>query len=114
MRQKPVKPLILTALIFACSLTMPIVTRAQAQSALNTENQITVDQPSEQAAKQEGKMTYDEILALFEREARAAYRMNQAACQTLQANDKTICLAKARLQYDEDRRYAKMRAELGH
>jgi len=62
----------------------------------------------------DGRLTRQEILALFEREARAAYQMNKAACAELADEPKRICLAKARLQFDEDMRYAKKRADLGY
>jgi hypothetical protein len=63
---------------------------------------------------QEGAMTREEILKTFEREARAAYQIAQESCQGLNGQEKTICLASARLQFDEDMRYAKQRADMGH
>lgn len=59
-------------------------------------------------------MTRDEILALFQREARAAYQMNKEACDPLPAEDKKVCLARARLQFDADMRYAQKRADQGY
>jgi hypothetical protein len=66
------------------------------------------------SAAQEGAMTREEILKTFEREARAAYQIAQESCQGLSGQDKAICLASARLQFDEDMRYAQQRADLGH
>jgi hypothetical protein len=59
-------------------------------------------------------MTPNEILALFQREARAAYQMNKEACDGLPEDDRKICLARARLQFDEDMRYAQKRANQGY
>ncbi|MCD8537146.1 MAG: hypothetical protein LRY56_06490 [Burkholderiaceae bacterium] len=41
-----------------------------------------------QPATQDGAMTREEILALFQREAKAAYQMNKEACEGLQPEDK--------------------------
>lgn len=65
-------------------------------------------------SSQEGAMTSAEILALFQREARAAYQMNKQACDGLTAQEKKICLARARLQFDADMRYAQKRADQGY
>jgi ABC-type microcin C transport system permease subunit YejB len=65
-------------------------------------------------SSQDGAMTPNEILALFEREARAAYAMNKQACDGLAAEEQKICLARARLQFDEDMRYAQKRAAQGY
>lgn len=59
-------------------------------------------------------LTREEILALFQLEARAAYQMNKEACEGLPAEDKKICLARARLQFDSDMRYAQKRADQGY
>jgi len=67
-----------------------------------------------QQSSDDGTMTADEIKALFEREARAAYAMNKQACEDLSAEDKKICLARARLQFDADMRYAQKRAAQGY
>lgn len=65
-------------------------------------------------AKDDAGMTREEILALFQREARAAYQMNKEACQALPTDDQKICLARARLQFDADMRYAQKRADQGY
>jgi hypothetical protein len=67
-----------------------------------------------QQSSDDGTMTADEIKALFEREARAAYAMNKQACEDLSAEDKKVCLARARLQFDADMRYAQKRAAQGY
>lgn len=66
------------------------------------------------ATSNDGALTREEILALFQREARAGYEMNKQACEGLPAEDKRLCLAKARLQFDEDMRYAQKRANMGY
>lgn len=59
--------------------------------------------------------SYDEILKTFEREAKAAYAIAKQECQALSdAQERNQCLAKARLQYDQDLRYAQERAQMGH
>jgi hypothetical protein len=62
----------------------------------------------------EKPLSREEILALFEREARAAYAMAKETCEQLSGEEQKQCLAKARLQYDADRRYARKRAEQGY
>ena len=62
----------------------------------------------------DGALTPNEILALFEREARAAYAMNKQACDELAGDDQQRCLAAARLQFDADMRYAQRRAAQGY
>ena len=66
------------------------------------------------ASEANAGMTSEEILALFQREARAAYQMNQDACEGLSTQEKKICLARARLQFDADMRYAQKRADQGY
>jgi hypothetical protein len=62
----------------------------------------------------DGSLTPAEILAVFQQEARAAYKMNQDACEGLATEEKQICLARARLQFDADMRYAQKRANQGY
>jgi len=62
----------------------------------------------------ERPLSREEILALFEREASAAYAMAKEACEPLAGEEQKQCLAKARLQYDADRRYARKRADQGY
>ena len=62
----------------------------------------------------ERPLSSEEILALFEREASAAYAMAKEACEPLSGEKQKLCLAKARLQYDADRRYARKRADQGY
>ncbi|UOD49344.1 hypothetical protein [Orrella daihaiensis] len=75
----------------------------------------TTDAPNPAAiATADDRMSSEEILKLFQREARAAYQMNKAACEGLSAEDKKVCLARARLQFDADMRYAQKRADQGY
>lgn len=83
---------------------------ATAQSATNSASNAT----QAESAEDDGRMTYDEILALFQREARAAYQMNRQACEGMAAEDLKKCLAAARLQFDQDLRYAQRRADQGY
>ena len=85
---------------------------AQTTAATTATGQSATDQT--QQSSDDGTMTADEIKALFEREARAAYAMNKQACEDLSAEDKKICLARARLQFDADMRYAQKRAAQGY
>jgi hypothetical protein len=62
----------------------------------------------------DGSLTPAEILAVFQQEARAAYKMNKDACEGLATEEKQICLARARLQFDADMRYAQKRANQGY
>ena len=62
----------------------------------------------------EQPLTSEEILALFEREANAAYAIAKETCEPLSGQEQKQCLAQARLQYDADRRYARKRAEQGY
>jgi|GEM_PF-3023863 len=62
-----------------------------------------------------GKESSQEILRTFEREARAAYQEAKAACAGIDdPKEREICLAKAKLQFDADMRYARKRAETGY
>jgi hypothetical protein len=62
----------------------------------------------------EQPLSSEEILALFEREANAAYAIAKETCEPLSGQEAKQCLAQARLQYDADRRYARKRAEQGY
>lgn len=56
----------------------------------------------------------DEVLRTFQREAHAAYNEAKQACEaTVVEQEKSVCLAKARLQFDADMRYAQKRAANG-
>jgi hypothetical protein len=59
-------------------------------------------------------LTQEQILALFEKEASAAYKIAREQCALLVGEDNKRCLAQARLQYDADRRYARKRADQGY
>lgn len=87
-------------------------TQVLAQSQTQPNN--TAAGASSSEYDQEGAMTPNEILALFEREARAAYAMNKQACDGLPTEEQKVCLARARLQFDEDMRYAQKRAAQGY
>ena len=106
-------------LVIALAMTLSgvFVQQAFAQSA--AANGAGVNSATDQATDQDtasnnGAMSREEILALFEREARAAYQMNKQACEPLSAQDKKVCLARARLQFDADMRYAQKRADQGY
>lgn len=100
---------------FALGLTAGLVaglfaspTAAQTPATEPLVSELQAEQPSGAA------MTSAEIQALFEREARAAYAMNKKTCDGLLPEDKKICLARARLQFDADMRYAQKRAAQGY
>jgi len=96
--------------LVACAwVWLPSPVMAQASPAAQPSN---LAEPA--SAAQEGAMTREEIFKTFEREARAAYQIAQASCQALSGQDKAVCLASARLQFDEDMRYAQKRADMGH
>ena len=86
------------------------VTSALAQS----QPQNTTNSTVSTAEADDGALTREEILAVFQREARAAYQMHRQACAELPADEQKVCLAKARLQFDEDMRYAQRRADQGY
>lgn len=54
-----------------------------------------------------------EILKTFQREARAAYAEAKIACKDLAKDQQAVCLAKARIQFDQDMQYAQKRADMG-
>jgi hypothetical protein len=54
-----------------------------------------------------------EILKTFQRESRAAYAEAQTACKDLPKDQQAVCLAKARIQFDQDMQYAQKRANMG-
>ncbi len=85
---------------------------AQGQSQSTTQATPSAT-PSDIAAEQ-APLSREEILALFQREAKAAYQMHREACQGLPTDEQAVCLAKARLQFDEDMRYAQRRADQGY
>lgn len=83
-----------------------------------TQRQIQVPSLPDQvtpSSQNSGAMTPDEILKLFQREARAAYAEARQACQAISdSKEKEICLARARLNFDADMRYAQKRADMGY
>ncbi len=83
---------------------------ATAQSATSASSNPT----QAESFEDDGRLTYDEILAMFEREARAAYQINRQACEPLAGEELKKCLAAARLQFDQDLRYARRRADQGY
>lgn len=85
--------------------------QTQQQPPTQTQNQPT---GSANATQEDGAMTREQILAVFQQEARAAYQMNKEACSGLSADEQKICLARARLQFDADMRYAQKRADQGY
>jgi hypothetical protein len=54
-----------------------------------------------------------EILKTFQKEARAAYAEAQAACKDIVKDQQAVCLAKARIQFDQDMKYAQKRTNMG-
>lgn len=104
--------LLLISTLSAVCLLFAGTSLAQSSTPQTGTSPASINTPSPQV--DDGRMTREEILALFQREARAAYQMNKLACEGLADEPKKICLAKARLQFDEDMRYAKKRAELGY
>jgi len=98
----------LTAFVFSAASSAASA-QVLAQSQADSNNNAATAPSS-----QDGAMTPNEILALFEREARAAYAMNKQACEGLATEEQKICLARARLQFDEDMRYAQKRAAQGY
>lgn len=90
------------------------VTSALAQNQPQSQPQNTTNSTVSTAEADDGALTREEILAVFQREARAAYQMHRQACAQLPADEQKVCLAKARLQFDEDMRYAQRRADQGY
>lgn len=90
------------------------VTGALAQNQPQSQPQNTTDAAAPSAATDDGALTREEILAVFQREARAAYQMHREECAQLPTEQQKVCLAKARLQFDEDMRYAQRRADQGY
>ena len=71
--------------------------------------------PSADQSRDDRAMSKEEILKTFQREANAAYAQARQACQAVSdAKEREICLAKARLQFDQDMRYAQKRADMGY
>lgn len=114
--------------ILICAVGLPVGSHAQAISVpvtpaqaiepvvkpLNTpvlpDTQTPVAPTTDGAVDQAAKA---EILATFQREARAAYAQAKQACQDLPKDQQTVCLAKARIQFDQDMQYAQKRADMG-
>jgi len=70
--------------------------------------------PAPPTTENSARESREEILKTFQREAQAAYAEAKKACAPLSADERTICLAKARLQFDDDMRYATKRADMGY
>jgi hypothetical protein len=70
--------------------------------------------PAPATPENSARESREEILKTFQREAQAAYAEAKQACAPMPAADRTICLAKARLQFDDDMRYATKRADMGY
>ena len=66
------------------------------------------------APENSARESREEILKTFQREAQAAYAEAKKECATLPAAERPVCLAKARLQFDDDMRYATKRADMGY
>lgn len=74
-------------------------------------NQVTTVEPVTSGAIDDAARA--EILKTFQREARAAYAEAQTACKDLAQDQQAVCLAKARIQFDQDMQYAQKRANMG-
>ena len=98
------------------SLGPKALTQTPADPAQATPNSINSQRL---AVEPETKPMFDEaaraeILRTFQRESRAAYAEAQTACENLEKDQQAVCLAKARIQYDQDMQYAQKRADLGY
>jgi hypothetical protein len=69
---------------------------------------------TQSAPESSARESREEILKTFQREAQAAYAEAKKACAALPTAERTVCLAKARLQFDDDMRYATKRADMGY
>ena len=59
--------------------------------------------------------TREYILKTFQREAQAAYAEARKQCESVTDDkERQVCLAKAKLQFDADMRYAEKRASMGY
>lgn len=106
----PILALAITLIIALVAL--PSETALAQSTTANAPN--TNSSGAQASESNDGALTREEILAVFQQEARAAYKMNKEACEPLSAEDKKICLARARLQFDADMRYAQKRADQGY
>ena len=88
------------------SSVLGVAATAVAQTALTPQAPPAAEIPARESR--------EEILKTFQREAQAAYAEAKKACAPLSADERKICLAKARLQFDDDMRYATKRADMGY
>lgn len=59
--------------------------------------------------------TREEVFKIFQREAHAAWAEARKACESMtEQQAREVCIAKARLQFDADMRYAEQRANMGY
>jgi hypothetical protein len=79
--------------------------------ALSPANIVTTSDPVTSGVIDENARA--EILKTFQHESRAAYAEAQTACKDLPKDQQAVCLAKARIQYDQDMQYAQKRANMG-
>jgi hypothetical protein len=79
--------------------------------ALSPANIVTASDPVTSGVIDENARA--EILKTFQHESRAAYAEAQTACKDLTKDQQAVCLAKARIQYDQDMQYAQKRANMG-
>jgi len=82
--------------------------------AVTATAQTTPAPVAQSAPESSARESREEILKTFQREAQAAYAEAKKACATLPTAERTVCLAKARLQFDDDMRYATRRADMGY
>lgn len=108
------RSLVVIGILSASFAVTGALAQNQPQNQPQGQPQNTTDAAAPSAATDDGALTREEILAVFQREARAAYQMHREECAQLPTEQQKVCLAKARLQFDEDMRYAQRRADQGY
>ena len=93
------------------ALTQTAVDPAQTTPNSNNSQSLAVEPETKPMVDEAARA---EILKTFQRESRAAYAEAQTACKDLEKDQQAVCLAKARIQYDQDMQYAQKRADLGY
>ena len=93
------------------ALTQTAADPAQTKPNSNNSQRLAVEPETKPMVDEAARA---EILRTFQRESRAAYAEAQTACKDLEKDQQAVCLAKARIQYDQDMQYAQKRADLGY
>lgn len=104
-------------LVYAALFSVSICSQtATAQSSSATEAATGSGQYSSETQSPAARyMSKEDILKIFQREAHAAYAQARQECQAVSdTKERQICLARAKLQFDEDMRYAQKRADMGY